>query len=442
MRRRYKIKISKLLLSALIVFVILDWKSLYRTFILPATTDEIEVLVVYLFGEKIAIYLNDDAECILDDTTVKSDNKICVFDFKNKINKIYTIDKFERKKTHIINEEFSIVDEINPYESTIYLALYAEDKMNYKVVSRGDVHEKLVFESEDEDVVKVDEAGNIKAIDVGETNIKLKLRGIESSVKVIVTDLIIPMPDEPDVQKELLPCGIYSEKENDFLDEILKNRVEDAGYKTRAGAVAAARFLGLEFPYRIGYFSENGRLYAVDGEGRYYHEGLYLNKSRYENIISTMYGPGPWGCYIYSVPTEKEVANGLDCSGFITWILKQAGYDPGDLGAGISEGYEDMTDLGTRTRLPEALADGRVKVGDLLSGDGETDHAYYGGHIAMLVGMHDGYYYVAEEMWYGTGYFGAIIRTYSEDRFKYYFYWHIAMDDFYGSDGELTDYWK
>ncbi len=442
MRRRCKIKIPRLLLLILIVFIILDWKSLYRTFILPVVTDEIEVLDVYLFGEKIAIYLNNDAECILDDKVVKTDNKICVFDFKNKINKIYTIDKFDRKKTHIINEEFSIVDEINPYVNTIYLALYASEKINYKVISRGEVHEDILFESTDEDIIKVDNDGVIKAVDVGEADIILKLRNIQSKVHVIVTDLIIPMPDEPSVQKELIPCGIYSKSENDLLDEILKNRVENAGYQTRAGAVAAARFLALEFPYRVGYFSENGRLYSVDGEGRYYHEGLYLNKSRYDEIISTMYGPAPWGCYMYSVPTEKEVMNGLDCSGFITWILKQAGYDPGDLGAGISEGYPDMTDLGPRTRLTEALDDGKVKVGDLLSGDGETNHAYYGGHIALLAGIHDGYYYVAEEMWYGTGYFGAIIRTYDEDEFKYYFYWHIAMDDFYGSDGNLTDYWK
>ena len=29
--------------------------------------------------------------------------------------------------------------------------------------------------------------------------------------------------------------------------------------------------------------------------------------------------------------------NGLDCSGFIAWVLKNAGFDPGDIGAGDTE---------------------------------------------------------------------------------------------------------
>ena len=76
---------------------------------------------------------------------------------------------------------------------------------------------------------------------------------------------------------------MYTKEQNDLLDEILKDRINDAGYKTRAGAVEAARFLSLEFPYRIRYFSENGRgnTNKVEGEGRYYQVGLYLDESRF-----------------------------------------------------------------------------------------------------------------------------------------------------------------
>ena len=48
-------------------------------------------------------------------------------------------------------------------------------------------------------------------------------------------------------QKELLPCNIYSSQDNDILDKLLEERVNKAGYKTRAAAVAAARFLTLDF---------------------------------------------------------------------------------------------------------------------------------------------------------------------------------------------------
>ena len=79
---------------------------------------------------------------------------------------------------------------------------------------------------------------------------------------------------------------------------------------------------------------------------------------------------------------------------------------------------------------------------DYTKADGEVEGFPEGGHIAMLVGIKDGYYYVAEELWGGgTGYVGAVIKKYDYNSFIYYFYWHINMDEFYGSDGYLTDYW-
>lgn len=30
------------------------------------------------------------------------------------------------------------------------------------------------------------------------------------------------------------------------------------------------------------------------------------------------------------------MSNGLDCSGFVSWVLLNAGYNPGDLGAGVT----------------------------------------------------------------------------------------------------------
>ena len=129
--------------------------------------------------------------------------------------------------------------------------------------------------------------------------------------------------------KEELKCGIYSKEENDLLDKILKDRINDAGYKTRAGAVEAARFLSMEFPYRIRYFSENGReaTNGVQGEGRYYNEGLYLDESRFVNIKKPLRGPQPWGCQLWSDPSEGYRANGLDCSGFVSWAFLNGGFD-------------------------------------------------------------------------------------------------------------------
>ena len=443
-------KITLLITVFLFVLIFCNWNTIMNKIILPITSKNVKILNVKLENGQINVLLSDNAKCSLDDITSKSDkwvisvSKICTFDFHDRIEKVYIVDKYNRKKTHIINKEFGIVDELKSKDKKIYLAVGASKKIDYNITSRGTINDVVKYTSSNSDVASVSDDGIIYGASAGEASITLSLSDKEQTIDVIVTNLITIMPEEPNVVKPLLQCNIYSKEDNDLLDEILMDRVKSAGYETRAGVVAAARFLTLEFPYRIGYFSENGRLSeygGVDGEGRYYHQGLYLNSSRFSTITHSMYGPATWGCYMYSVPTLKAVSNGLDCSGFITWILKQAGYESGDLGAGINPGYPDMTDLGPKDYLSNALNEGKVKVGDLLSGNGETTNAWSGGHIAMLVGIHDGNYYVAEEMWFGTGYFGAIMRKYSLEEFKYYFYWHISMDDFYGTDGNLTDYW-
>ena len=112
------------------------------------------------------------------------------------------------------------------------------------------------------------------------------------------------------------------------------------------------------------------------------------------------------------------------------------------MGAGIAPGREDFTDLGEKEHLTDELLD-KLKVGDLLSGDGATTNAYDGGHIAILIGIKDGYYYVAETLW-GTPRTaeGLVAMKYTPEELEYYFYWWIPMDEYYGEDGNLTDFWN
>ena len=200
----------------------------------------------------------------------------------------------------------------------------------------GDINlSRLIFESEDENIARIDNNGMIYGVNKGKTRINISYEEYADSAEVVVSDMLAIVGDEDDENKPELTDGIYSAAENDLLDEILISRVEEAGYKTRAAAVAAARFLALDFPYRLNYFLENGRieshfdLYA-DGEGRYYHKGLYLSSSRYANIDPDLISAGPayWGESLEELSLERYSVNGLDCSGFISWALLQAGYDP------------------------------------------------------------------------------------------------------------------
>ena len=233
--------------------------------------------------------------------------------------------------------------------------------------------------------------------------------------------------------KESLSCGIYSEEEADYLDEVLEERINLAGYRTRAGVVAAARFLTLSFPYKIDYFYENGRLdtsgernYA-DGEGRYYHVGLYLHESRFADL-STDVTHATWGCQLYC-PDEGDLCyNGLDCSGFVTWALLNGGYDPEDIGAGPLENEYDLTDLGEKKKL-SSLSDGDIKVGDLIGRDG---------HIGIIIGIENNEYYIAEAYWIGDLHVSqGTLKNLKNDGWEYV----MLMDTYYMEDGNLSNMW-
>ena len=173
----------------------------------------------------------------------------------------------------------------------------------------------------------------------------------------------------------------------------------------------------------------------IDGEGRYYHEGLYLHSSRFKSLAKSSQGPKTWGCNMYSRPSHGTRRNGLDCSGFISWVLLNGGFDVGDLGAGVT-GAKDLTDVGKKTRFTSTLIkNGKVKVGDLLSSSGPS-----GGHIAIIVGEDDNNYYVAESLWYNP-YIGVVIVGYSKKTIFNRYYWVMLMDKVYKEDGKLTKMW-
>ena len=339
-----------------------------------------------------------------------------IFDFK-------TPKSVKDKINNLIKTE---IPDINIEDEHIYLLV--EDEYSVFIDDT-----RIKYESSDDNVVTVNN-GIVKAVGVGESTVTVSGGKKSDSLIVTVTDLITkPVIDD---NKKKLTCGKYNESDAKLLDELLEYRIKQAGYQTRAGAVAAARFLVLEFPYKISYFYENGRLLTndtrpyVDGEGRYYHKGLYLSSDKYKSLKANMHGPKMWGCEMYSRVTKRVSPNGMDCSGYVSWALFNAGFDVGDAGAGINVNKtNDLDDLGEKLKITkENLALNRVKVGDLVS-------AY--GHIGILIGKDDKNYYIAESLDTDI----HVLTLTQDELIKSDWLSFVLMDEVYKNDGKLNNMW-
>ena len=372
---------------------------------------------------------------------IKSKNNTCVFDVSTGINKIYIKNLFNKKELSELTDVNGI-KKVSLDGEKIYLAVGETLKLSVKIDSVGDADKTLTWLNSNPDVLTIED-GKITGIKSGESLLTVtSVNNVSYTTKVIVTDLINPMI--LDDKKKFLTCNKYTEEEAAILDDILKTRVELKGEGTRAAVLETLRFITLSFKDKIPYFFENGRLEPygrmkyVDGEGRYYHKGLYLSESKKSDIVASFVGPAIWGCPLtnfddlYGWTIGAKYPNGLDCSGFISWALYNSGIDVKDIGAGISEGVDDISDLGEMHKLTYDFVNNKeFKVGDIIGWDG---------HIALIAGMDDENIYIAESLAKGVR-----IATYSyKNKYSelYRSYQYINnMDDVYVSDGNYTDMW-
>ncbi len=430
LKKKYRKLLNKIKATTLLILIIV---VLFYILNIILNKKYIENVI---FNNNIVISLKKDKEiyCLIsnkevsvnDEKWVLSNNKKCILPYTNKGN-IYL--KYKNKIIYNSNKDLYI-DTSN--DKTIYLALNDTYKLYNSLLGNEN---KLKISNSNDKVITVLENGNVKVLNTGNSIITLKANDKTYTYNIIVTDLITKRPVEYDLDKKYLSCNKYTKEENDTLDLILKTKIENVGYKTRAAAVEAARFLTLDFPYRIDYFYENGRQTTnnVDGEGRYYHIGLYLHESRFDSITGFSKGPKTWGCSLYSTPAKRNMSNGLDCSGFVSWALLNAGFDVKDVGAGWSD-KEDLTDFGKVERVTTSLSSSdTIRVGDLL----HSERA--GGHIGIIVGIDETYYYIAQALWFNET--GVIITKIQKNKLSSEFPHVVLMDDYYKEDGKLTNMW-
>lgn len=361
-------------------------------------------------------------------------NTILIFSFDKKktSSRELIITKKEEKK--LKGTFSSSLDKLETY----FLALNGKKKIDFIFDYPDDFDKTISLVSDNENVVKI-ENGILYGIGVGTSTITATLTdGNTKNYQIQVTDLIVP--PTLNKNKSYLPCERYTEDEAILLDKILESRVKEMGEGSRGGVLAAARFLTLEFPYTIGYFNENGRLNGhgyrpyIDGEGRYYHKGLYLSKSKYKSIVkSTKTGPKMWGCKLYDNFVNRYKANGFTCSGFVTWAMYNGGFETGDVGAGDYKQFnDDLSDLGPHKKITqEYMKSGNYKVGDFIARNG---------HAALIIGISDTTIYTAESL-------PPKLKVYTYERYKGIvndpnLTYVIEMSDIYPNrDGITTDIW-
>ncbi|MBR4461561.1 MAG: hypothetical protein IKS51_03160 [Erysipelotrichaceae bacterium] len=239
----------------------------------------------------------------------------------------------------------------------------------------------------------------------------------DTSFKAIATGDCIVYRPETDEKLEVSVSNLYSKAHIDnyktdiyeyaytpeeaaYLDKALEARINEVGYKTRAAVVEAARFLSMCFDYKIPYFCENGRMTGgiyCDGEGRFYHKGLFLSEDKYSVLDpkGIIEGPGMWGSMMRMSCGVLLHPNGLDCSGFVTWCLVQAGFDPGDYGAGNNaEGdvfcVPDLSNGDAGAVWLDEIDPDEIQCGDIIAWDGTT---------AIVVGIDEENLYIAHQYW-------------------------------------------
>lgn len=314
-----------------------------------------------------------------------------------------------------------------------YLIKGEVKEIQYQLDKIGDIN--IEYKIKDESIATIND-NKITALNDGKTEVLVYLDNkMYDNFFINVTSIINNYEYIP--KKEALSCHRYSDDDNSIIDTYLNKSIEEKGYKTRAGVVEAARFLTLKFPYRIPYFYENGRVHKsgshfCDGEGRYYHKGLYLSEGKFKDIKKSVSGPSIWGCPLTNWEQNemynkgKKYPNGIDCSGFVSWALLNGGFDVGDIGSYM------LPELGKRQTITSNLIhNNKVKAGDLIG---------LKGHIAIIIGIDNDHYYIAESLHTTKG---LVVTKISKNKLinNSIYTFIINMDEFYQNDGNYQDMW-
>ena len=212
--------------------------------------------------------------------------------------------------------------------------------------------------------------------------------------------------------KPLIKCDSYTEEERKNLEQKLAAVVNKAGYGTRAGVVAAARFLVGGLDYRIPYLGPKNSSVDPDGcLGRYGKTGLNIANSK------------GWGCQVHGW------TQGMDCTNFVNWAF-------------VNGGLELKSVYSTSNTHKSAEVANQIQVGDLmLTPCGSScPHSSPFSHVGIVIGINSTKIYVAEAT---TGSINSIvISEYDKNNMPTSGKFSVVRFYPYESNGNVTNMWN
>lgn len=187
------------------------------------------------------------------------------------------------------------------------------------------------------------------------------------------------------------------------FNELIADNVDDAGYGTRQGVVAAAVTL-------IGELGDN---YGV--KVPYYWGGGHADGV----VVGAL---GKWGSTECNTQANGRVYDrcGLDCSGFVPWAIKNGGFN---MAQNLASNFQNIRDA-RRVSLNSSSA--VLQPGDLLESDS---------HVVLVVGIdEENKQYICAE---AAGYdYGVLFmrRPFGSDG-----YWGVDMEDYYNNESNVRE---
>lgn len=212
----------------------------------------------------------------------------------------------------------------------------------------------------------------------------------------------------------------------------LQSYVHSAGYRTRAGVVAAANFLSSHVNIHIPYFWTGGHVHTYSGYINGNERGFddFIKARQKGASFEATLGLSPyWGCSTKmeledgteNQPIDSYTPFGMDCSGFVVWAIRNGGYDTNcSFSAGKEDGLLRKFCGQNIDSVSVSESKGRVQAGDVV---------YTPGHVGMVVEVRDDGFSVAEE----SGFKEGLIVTEHAYSDSSDFDYVLLLDNFYNS---------